>query len=34
MHGGQNKVAIEIVCIPYARALKFLEDEQGDMHLI
>ncbi len=22
---------IEIVCIPHARVLKFLEDEQGDM---
>ncbi len=25
-------MAIEIVCIPHARVLKFLEDEQGDMH--
>jgi len=32
MHGGQNKVAIEIACIPHAKVLKFLEDEQGDMH--
>jgi len=34
MHGGQNKVAIKIVCIPHARVLKFLDDEQGDMHPI
>jgi len=34
MHGGQNKVAIKIVRIPYAKVLKFLEDEQGDIHPI
>ncbi len=34
MHGGENKVVIEIVCILHARVLKFLEDEQVDMHPI
>jgi len=30
-HGGQNKVTIQFAYVPYARILKFLEGEQGDM---
>jgi hypothetical protein len=33
-HGGQNKVAIEVPCIPQGRVSKFLEDEQRDMQTL
>jgi hypothetical protein len=30
-YGGQNKVNIQFVDVPYAYILEFLEGEQGDM---
>jgi len=30
-HGGQNKMTIQFVYVPYARISKNLEGEQGDM---
>jgi hypothetical protein len=33
-HGGQNKVTIQFVYIPYIRISKFLEGEQRDMNTL